>query len=71
MPNVFKTLINVSVWFLFLKGIVAVALTLYIIIKAFVDGDPLPMFPAAAGCAVGSFAFTMTCVAVWIRQKVD
>ena len=70
MPNIFKTIINISVWMLFLKGFLAVALTIYVTLKAFIDGDPIPML-AAVGCAVGSFAFTMACVAAWVRQKVD
>ena len=71
MPNSFKSIINVSVWILFLKGLLAVGLTLYLIIKAFVDGDTLPMFGAAAGCAVGTMAFTMACLTAWIRKKVE
>jgi predicted acylesterase/phospholipase RssA len=70
MPNVFKTIINISVWILFLKGLLAVALTLYTVIKALADDGNIPM-TAVAGCAAGAFAFILACVAAWIRQKVS
>ena len=70
MPNVFKTIINISVWLLFFKGLLAVVLTLYVVLKALMDGDTIPML-AAAGCAVGSFAFILACLAAWIRKKVE
>ena len=70
MPNVFKTIINISVWLLFFKGLLAVVLTLYVVLKAFIDGDTIPML-AATGCAVGSFAFILACLAAWIRKKVE
>lgn len=70
MPPIFKTIITISVWMLFLKGLLAVILTLYIVIVALVDGDKIPVV-AVGGCAVGSFAFILACVAAWIRQKVE
>jgi len=70
MPNVFKTIINISVWMLFLKGLLAVVLTLYTVIVALTDGETIPIV-AVGGCAVGSFAFILACVAAWIRRKVE
>ncbi len=70
MPSVFKTIISISVWILFFKGLAAVALTLYVVLNAFIDGEAIPML-AAASCAVGSFAFILACLAAWIRKKVE
>jgi hypothetical protein len=69
MPHIFKSIINICVWFLFLKGCVAVVLTLYTVAKILVDGDKLSNRWEAA-CAVGAFDFILACVAAWIRQKV-
>ena len=62
MPPIFKTLINIAVWILFLKGCLAVVLTLYTVFMALINGEAMPMM-AAAGCAVVTFAFIMACVA--------
>jgi hypothetical protein len=70
MPRIFKTLINVSVWMLFFKGCLAVVITLYTTFGALIDGETVPMV-AWVGCLAGAFAFTMSCVAAWIRQKVE
>jgi hypothetical protein len=69
MPKVFKTIINISVWMLFLKAVLATLVTLYFLIKVFIDGTDLPMV-VVASCAVGCFAYILACIAVWIRQKV-
>ena len=66
----FKTIVSISVWILFLKGLLAVALTLYTAIGALIEGETIPM-EAVAGCAVGSFAFILACVAAWIRQELE
>ena len=70
MPPVFKTIINISVWILFAKGLLIALATLYTAGKAFLDGETLPMV-AVAACAAGSFAFILACVAVWIRKRVE
>ncbi len=70
MPNIFKTIINISVWMLFLKAVLATLVTLYFLIKTFVDGEFLPMV-VVASCAVGCFAYILACVAVWIRKKIE
>jgi hypothetical protein len=70
MPNIFKTIINVSIWMLFLKAVLATLVTLYFLIKVFVDGDFLPMV-VVASCAVGCFAYILACVGIWIRKKVE
>ncbi len=70
MPPVFKTIINVSVWMLFLKGLLAVVLTIYTVIVSLLEDGRIPIV-AVTGCAVGSFAFILACLAAWIRQKVE
>ena len=70
MPPVFKTIVNASVWILFVKGLLIALATLYTAGKAFLDGDTLPMV-AVASCATGSFAFILACLAVWIRKNVE
>jgi hypothetical protein len=69
MPHIFKTIINISVWMLFLKAVLATLVTLYFLIMVFVDGEKLSMV-VVASCAVGCFAYILACVAAWIRQKV-
>ena len=39
MPNIFKTIINISIWFLFLKGVLATLVTIYTILMAYIDGE--------------------------------
>jgi hypothetical protein len=70
MPHIFKTIINISVWMLFLKAVLATGVTLYFLIKVFVDGEDLPMV-VVASCAVGCFAYILACVAVWIKKKFE
>jgi len=70
MPPVFKTIVSVSVWILFLKGLLIALVTIYTVGRAYLAGETTPMVGVAA-CAAGTFAFIMTCVAAWIRQKVE
>ena len=70
MPPIFKTVINASVWILFVKGLLIALATLYTAGRAFLDGETLPMV-AVSACAAGSFAFILACVAAWIRKKVE
>jgi hypothetical protein len=65
-----KAIINISICLLFLKGLLAVGLTLYIIIKELSASGTYSML-APAGCAVASFAFILACLAIWIRKKVE
>lgn len=70
MSPMFKTLVNVSIWIMFLKGLLAVMITIYTIGQAYWCGQTTPMV-GVISCAAGTFAFAMTCVAVWIRGKID
>ena len=70
MPAIFKTIVNISIWVLFVKGLLIALVTIYTIGRAYLAGDTTPIAGVAA-CAAGTLAFGMTCVAVWIRKKVE
>ena len=69
MSPVFKTIINISICMLFLKAVLATLVTLWFLIKAFIDGGQLPMV-VVVSCAIGCFAYILACIAIWIKQKV-
>ena len=70
MPSVFKTIVNASIWILFIKGILLVFVTIFTFSRAYLNGEATPIMGLVA-CAAGTYAFSMTCVAVWIRKKVE
>jgi hypothetical protein len=70
MPPVFKTIINASVWILFAKGVLIAMATLYTAGRALLRGEELPMV-AVVACVAGSLAFISSCLAVWIRKKIE
>ena len=70
MPPVFKNIVNASVWILFIKGILIALVTVFTFARAYLDGEATPLVGVAA-CAARTFAFTMACVAVLIRRKLD
>src|SRR5512136_1045398 len=70
MPPIFKGLITIIVWILFLKGLLSVIWTLYTGFTALFSGKMIPM-EAWAGCAAGAFAFILACIAAWIRKKLE
>jgi len=70
MLPVFKAIVNASVWILFVKGILLVFVTFYTFGQAYLDGQGTPIV-GIASCAAGTFAFSMACIAVWLRKKID
>ena len=70
MPHVFKTIVNASVWILFIKGILLIFVTIFTFSRAYLNGETTPI-AGLVSCAAGTFAFGMTCIAVWIRKKVE
>jgi hypothetical protein len=70
MPPIFKTIVNASIWILFVKGILLALVTFYTFGRAYLGGEGTPMI-GLASCAAGTFAFTMACVAVWVRHKLE
>lgn len=70
MSSVFKTILNVTIWILFCKGIILIPITLYTTAQAYLNGGTISM-ASLASCATGTFAFTMACVIIWIKHKVQ
>ena len=70
MPQVFKTIVNTSVWILFIKGILLILVTIFTFSQAYLNSKTTPIV-GVASCAAGTFAFGMTCIAVWIRKKIE
>jgi len=70
MPHVFKMIVNASVWILFIKGILLILVTIFTFGQAYLSGKGTPTV-GIASCAAGTFAFGMTCIAVWVREKVE
>jgi hypothetical protein len=71
MSPIFKTMLNLAIWILFFKGVILIPITLYITGQALLTGGPMPMMVALASCATGTFAFTMACVIIWIKHRVE
>jgi len=70
MPPIFKAIITISVWVLFIIGWLATITTGISIGSAMLAGETMPMVAVANGFA-GAVAFILACVAAWIRQKVE
>jgi len=69
MPPIFKALITISVWVLFIKGLLGVVLGCVIVAKASMAGETPPLVGAAISI-VGVAALILACVGAWLRQKV-
>ncbi len=70
MPPIFKALITISVWVLFITGWLATITTGIVIGSAMLAGKTMPMEAVANGSA-GLVAFIFACLAAWIRKKVE
>jgi hypothetical protein len=70
MKPIFKTLLNLSIWILFVKGLLLIPVTFYTFGLAFLCGELSPIV-GIASCAAGTFAFAMACVAIWIRDHMQ
>jgi hypothetical protein len=68
MAPIFKTIINISIWLMFIKGIVAMGVTLYILALYF--NGQASIMEGVASCAVATFAFIMACTAILIKSKL-
>ena len=71
MPQIFKAIISISVWVLFVKGCMAVLASTLLVFMArpMMTGD-VPLADVGMG-GVGVVALILACVAAWIRQKVE
>lgn len=65
-----RTVVDMSIWLLFVKGLCLVPVTIYTFARAYRAGEATPAV-GVASCAAGTFAFGMTCLAVWIRTRLE
>jgi hypothetical protein len=70
MSPIFKNILNITIWILFIKGIVLVPITLYTTYQAYLTDGTMSLV-GLASCATGTFAFTMACFIIWIKHKVE
>ena len=70
MKPIFKTLLNLSIWILFVKGLLLIPVTFYTFGLAFLYGELSPIL-GIASCAASTFAFSMACLAIWIRDHMQ
>lgn len=70
MAPVFKTILNVTIWILFTKGLVLIPITLYTTGQAYWTEGTISM-AALASCATGTFAFAMAGMLIWIKYRID
>jgi hypothetical protein len=68
MPPIFKAVITISVWVLFIVGWCATLTTGIMMVRAMPEAPP---FVAVANGIGGSFSFILACVGAWIRKKVE
>ena len=70
MPSIFRAVVSISVWLLFIKGLLLIPVTFYTFIRAFQNGESTPLV-GVASCAGGTFALLSACVGAWIRKIAD
>lgn len=70
MPPIFKAVITISVWVLFIKGLLAAVVGCVMTGIAIMGGDtPSIAYPAIS--SVGVAALILACVAAKLRQKIE
>jgi hypothetical protein len=67
---VHRSIVDVSIAMLFIKGLLLVPVTIYTFARALLARERTPAV-GVASCAAGTFAFGMACLAVWIRKQLD
>jgi hypothetical protein len=70
MPAIFKRIINISVWVLFIKGLLDGVVGAYAACRSVITGRGNPMVGLAA-TAVRAAALILACVAAWLRKKLE
>ena len=70
MPPVFKAIITISVWVLFIKGLLSILVGTIMGAMASMGGAQVPLGSVAL-CSEGIVALILAAVAAWIRQKVE
>lgn len=66
----YKNLMDVIIWMLFIKSILIILATLYLAVQIFFFSTYSP-FIGIASCAAGTFALSMTSLAIWLRHKLS
>ena len=70
MPPIFKAIITISVWVLFIKGLLSVVVgTIMVAIASM--GGAASLLAGVALCSEGIAALILAAVAARIRQKVE
>ena len=67
MPPIFKALISITVWILFVKGCIGILAGTITVSMA----GAVPPLAGVAECGVGVVALVLAAVAAWIRQKLE
>ncbi len=70
MNQTYKTMLNLAIWILFIKGLLTIPVTFYTMGQALLGGKISPII-GIASCAAGTFSFAMACVAIFIRNKIN
>lgn len=70
MKNRYTIIMDVIIWVLFFKGILLIPITLYVTWKALFRGK-YSLSVGIASCVAGTFAFSMSCVALWLKSKLE
>ena len=70
MPPIFKAVITISVWVLFIKGLIA-AVVGCVMTGIVIMGGHTPSIAYPAISIVGIAALILACVGVWLRKTVE
>jgi hypothetical protein len=70
MPPIFKALVTISVWVLFIIGWCATISTGIVMSSTSVMSQTMPMAAVVNGIG-GCVAFILAFVAAWLRKKVE
>jgi uncharacterized membrane protein YqgA involved in biofilm formation len=70
MPPVFKAVVTISVWVLFIKGCLAVLTSTLLVLMAQPMATGVTPLGGVAMGGIGVVALVLACVAAWIRQKI-
>jgi hypothetical protein len=70
MPPIFKALITIIVWSLFIIGCIATITTGIVMASTNEMPQTMPLAAVVNGIG-GCFAFILACVAAWLRKKVE
>jgi len=70
MPPIFKALVSISVWVLFIIGFIATITTGIVMASTSEMPQTMPMAVVVNGIG-GCVSFFLACVAAWLRKKLE